>query len=401
MDPQATNLSLNQADLSDLDSRPPQVHGTAEPYQNTNGGNNFSQQAVNTKDALLNSAQSAMSAVNNHPTTQNIKDTVYNGPVGQNVKAEAGKTRDEFADLANARSPPKEPAATGQPLTAYHSLFYRLLSWKNPRATAISFALSVIFIFSARYLNIFRYVLKAIYMTLGITASAEFLGKAALGNGLTSQVRPRKYFTIPKASLERLLDDVEQLINFFVIESQRIVFAENLYATAAAFLASLISYFLIKFVPFWGLALIATSVAYLGPLVYIQNKEVIDHHLKRASTVASQQATQIRDMAAQQTGNAVNTIQTYAGEYTHKAQDTINQYRGRSASPDVAKKGGVSSGVSHSDKGPAFPAVPKETPAFPAAPKHEPNVVDSNVVVSDPSSGAPAVQKVPVVEPAL
>jgi len=44
-------------------------------------------------------------------------------------------------------------------------------------------------------------------------------------------MRPRKYFVIPKASLERLLDDVEQLINFFVIEFQRVVFAENVYVT--------------------------------------------------------------------------------------------------------------------------------------------------------------------------
>ena len=47
-----------------------------------------------------------------------------------------------------------------------------------------------------------------------------------------SQFRPRKYYTIPRESLERSLEDVEQLINFFVIETQRIVFAENVLATA-------------------------------------------------------------------------------------------------------------------------------------------------------------------------
>jgi hypothetical protein len=112
-------------------------------------------------------------------------------------------------------------------------MFYRLLSWKNPRATGISFAAAVIFIFAARYLNVIRYIFKALYLTLGVTASAEVAGQLAFGRGLTSQFRPRQYFTIPKASLERLLDDVEQLINFFVIESQRIVFAENVYATVA------------------------------------------------------------------------------------------------------------------------------------------------------------------------
>jgi hypothetical protein len=66
-----------------------------------------------------------------------------------------------------------------------------------------------------------------------VTAAAEVVGQLALGRGLTSQFRPRQYFTFPKASLERFLDDMEQFINFFVIESQRIVFAENVYATVA------------------------------------------------------------------------------------------------------------------------------------------------------------------------
>jgi len=112
-------------------------------------------------------------------------------------------------------------------------MFYRLLSWKNPRATGIAFGATIAFIFAARYLNIIRYGLKLLYLTLGATATAEVAGQVAFGRGLTSQFRPRQYFTIPKASLERLLDDVEQLINFFVIESQRIVFAENVYATVA------------------------------------------------------------------------------------------------------------------------------------------------------------------------
>lgn len=112
-------------------------------------------------------------------------------------------------------------------------MFYRLLSWKNPRATGIAFGATVLFIFAARYLNLIRYMFKMSYMVLGLTAAAEVVGKMALGRGLTSQFRPRQYYTIPKASLERMTDDFEQLINFFVIESQRIMFAENVYVTVA------------------------------------------------------------------------------------------------------------------------------------------------------------------------
>ncbi|KAF2749661.1 hypothetical protein M011DRAFT_465336 [Sporormia fimetaria CBS 119925] len=343
---EAPHLSLNRTDLSDLDPTTTGMHADADVYANRNT------QPATAKQNIVNTAQSAMETISNHPATQSIKSTmndINNGPVAQNVRAEGAKTRNEFADLANARTTPEQPAATGQPLTHYHSMFYRLLSWRNPRATSISFGVIVSLIFAVRYLNLIGYFFKATYITLGITAALELAGQTALGYGLTSQMRPRQYFTIPKASLERLLDDVEQLINFFVIESQRIVFAENVYATVAAFFASLISYFLIKFVPLWGLALIATSVAYLGPLVYIKNKDVIDSHLRQASNVASQQATQIRDLAAQHTSNVTKTVQNYAGEYTHKAQETINQYRGgRSTSPDVKRTD------------------------LPSAPKHEP-----------------------------
>ena len=110
----------------------------------------------------------------------------------------------------------------------------------------------------------------------------------------------------------------------------------------------MISYFLIKFVPLWGLTLIATLVTYLAPLVYIQNKEAIDAQLEKGRQIASQQATQIKSLANQQAGNAAKTVQGYTQQATAKAQETINQYRGRSPSPEVVKK-----------------------EDFPAAPKHD------------------------------
>lgn len=95
----------------------------------------------------------------------------------------------------------------------------------------------------------------------------------------------------------------------------------------------------------WGLALIATIITYLGPLVYIQNKEVIDAQLEKGRSLASQQATQIREIASKQAANASQTVQGLTQQYTSKAQETINQYRGRSPSAEVKKED--------------FPAAPK------------------------------------------
>ncbi len=52
-----------------------------------------------------------------------------------------------------------------------------------------------------------------------------------MGTGVVASFRPRKYYRVPKETLETFLDDIEQLVNFFVIEFQRILFAENPAAT--------------------------------------------------------------------------------------------------------------------------------------------------------------------------
>ena len=201
-----------------------------------------------------------------------------------------------------------------------------------------------------------------------VTASLELVGKLTLGNGLASSFRPKKYYTIPREALESSLEDVEQLINFFVIEFQRILFAENVTATVAAFLAAFISYWLIKFTPLWGLSLIATSVVYLTPLIYKSNKEFIDHHLENASNIANSQARQVKDLTAHHAGRYSETVKQYAGDYTSKAQNYIGNARGRSTSPEVSN--------SMPSNGP-MKSEPGEAPAysssdFPHAPKQEP-----------------------------
>jgi uncharacterized protein YjbJ (UPF0337 family) len=95
--------------------------------------------------------------------------------------------------------------------------------------------------------------------------------------------------------------------------------------------------------------LISTFITFLGPLVYIQNKEVIDAQLEKGYNIANQQAQQVKGLANQHAGNAMKTVQGYTQQATAKAQETVNQYRGRSTSPEVKKE--------------AFPAAPTHAPA--------------------------------------
>ncbi|KAF4554291.1 Reticulon-like protein [Elsinoe fawcettii] len=340
-------------------------------YPNINPGasnaNSVNGSAAGLKDSIINSesltmtdTQSAYDAVANSNTAQNISQ----GPVAQKAREEANKTSNEFGNVAASRRVPDERTATGQPLTHYHSMFYNILSWENPRVTGIAFATIVTFIFFTRYVPILKYFFKASYVILGIIAAAEIAGKLIFERGLASQMRPRKYYTIPRESLEAALEDVEQLINFFVIEFQRIVFAENVYATVSAFSAALVSYFLVKFVPKWGIALIGTSVVFFVPLIYIQNRELIDGHLNNASTIINQQATQVRDLAAQHTGRAGEVAKSTVSQYTAQVQDLIGQAKAKTSNSTTSEptSNGVTNGVTNGVKKEDFPAAPKAEP---------------------------------------
>ncbi|GAD92943.1 cell lysis protein cwl1 [Paecilomyces variotii No. 5] len=302
----------------------------------------------------------------NYPVTNgtSVKDTVLDGPVVQNIKSEANRTGDEFRGLKGSKVESSSTTATGQPLTPYHSLLYSLLSWEHPRATALSFASVVTFIFAARYLPLIRWAFKFLYLALGFTATLEIAGKLVLSQGLASSFRPRKYYTVPKEAIEGVLEDLEQLVDFFLIEFQRILFAENIIHTVAAFTAAFLSYWLIKIVPLWGLSLIGVTIAYLGPLIYINNRELIDAHIENAQKIAHSQANQVKDLAGQHTSHATGLVKQYAGTYSSKAQEYIGNRR--SVSPEVSKVAPPAfktepvpeSKVQQSD----FPEAPKEEP---------------------------------------
>lgn len=102
-----------------------------------------------------------------------------------------------------------------------------------------------------------------------------------------------------------------------------------------ACVAAFLSYHLAKLVPYWGLAVIATTVAFIVPLVYTSNQELIDHHIKNASEVISAQTAQARNVAQKQAENLTSMGKQYAGDYTGKVQEMI---RGRSASPEATTK---------------------------------------------------------------
>lgn len=61
-----------------------------------------------------------------------------------------------------------------------------------------------------------------------VTAAAEIGGRMAFGQGLSSSFRPRKYYTVPRETIEAVLEDLVQLLDFGLLEFQRVLFVENI-----------------------------------------------------------------------------------------------------------------------------------------------------------------------------
>ncbi|RGP73746.1 hypothetical protein FLONG3_6237 [Fusarium longipes] len=315
------------------------------------------------------------------------------GPVAQNVYDHTQKASNELSNLAASRRTPATPAATGQPLTHYHSFFSELLSWNNPRASAIAYATIVSAIFAARYLDVLRWGLKTSWMVLGVTILAEVLGKVILNNGLATQVRPRRYYTVPRETLDALIGDVHELINFFVIEAQRIVFAENVAASAAAFVAAFISYYLVKLVPIWGLALIGTTVAFIVPLIYTSNQELIDQQLNHASELINAQTSQIQSVASKQMEQVSNISKQYVGDYSGKVQDLLQGKTPSRQKIDMPQKPAAA-------KQPEFPSPPTDEPVAAANPPQIPTPAALREEINEPTAidtAAPELPQEPVV----
>ncbi|THX98786.1 hypothetical protein D6D03_07694 [Aureobasidium pullulans] len=307
---------------------------------------NLNPQLQNAKDAVVNTAAFSWWATRTQLSKSELLLTmssdanaayqnIANGPAAEKARIEGEKTSQEYSNLMDSKRVPEQPAATGQSLTHYHSFFYNLLSWENPRVTTISFASILTFIFFTRYVPILKYLFKALYIVLGITAAAEVVGKLVMNRGFASQMRPRKYYTIPRETLEASLDDVEQLINFFVIEFQRIMFGENVFVTVGAFFVTFISYFLVKIMPTWGLALLFTTLIYTVPLVYINNREVIDAQIENASTIINEQTQQVRTIAAEQTQHATDIAKSTATDLSNRASELIGQAKHRAGQADA------------------------------------------------------------------
>jgi hypothetical protein len=294
---------------------------------------------------------------------ESVPEQFVNGshPIIQDTKA-------DFKGLASSGQTEGGYDDALQPVSHFHSLFYDLFTWKFPKATGFFFFSTISLIFAFRYVNVLRYVFKAAYMLFAAVAVLELAGKPLGAKGVVSSLRPNRYYTVPRESLERFFEQLHELVNFFVLEFQRVIFAENIFATVAAFVASFFGYFLIKYIPFWTLLLLTTVTAFTAPLIYINNQELIDDQIRRASEMANAQFDSTKKLTGKYAEDAAARARATATELQAKVQGYAS-----SAKSSVKKTDGPATDTAHEHSNGKehheYPQVPTTEPqaAQPAA----------------------------------
>lgn len=148
-----------------------------------------------------------------------------------------------------------------------------------------------------------------------------------------------------------------------------------------AAVTAFLSYHLVKLVPYWGLAVIGTTLAFILPLVYTTNQELIDQHLKSASDVINAQTAQVQGVVQKQAENVTSMTKQYAGDYTGKVQEMLGVKGGAGSAPTTET---IGKDAEYVPKDSSFPTAPIDDPVLtkpteiPAVPEEEPLIATHN-----------------------
>jgi len=132
-------------------------------------------------------------------------------------------------------------------------------------------------------------------------------------------LKPRQYYQVNKLTFDALFLEISNILNFLVLEFQRLLFAENISHTAIAFVISFLAYKLVRFIPLWALALTGTILAFSLPPLYLRNQELIDHHISNAQNLAAEKVKYAQDVAGHHVGVASEKAKVVTSEWGKKA----------------------------------------------------------------------------------
>ncbi|CAN9170507.1 unnamed protein product [Alternaria alternata] len=209
---------------------------------------------------------------------------------------------------------PEHPGPFKQ-ILAHPDSFYKYVNWEDPIRNLALYLGATSILFGAHYLPLTQIALKAGVTTLGVVSVTEFASRSFSGNSLSTRLRPKEYKTIPESTLNATLKDMHDLIQYAVVQAQRIVFGQDLDKTFATFLGFFVLFWLTKMLSSFWFAVMALTSIFVAPLISSEQG-------RRAAHDASVRAQELANVTAEKGRELGQDGKVKAAELSSKGKQT-------------------------------------------------------------------------------
>ncbi|KAI0536916.1 Reticulon-domain-containing protein [Xylaria digitata] len=208
-----------------------------------------------------------------------------------------------------------------------HSL-YKYISWEDPIRTLASYFGLLALMCGIHYFHWTQWFLKLGAFGLGGVYLASLMSRS-IASDFVARIRP-EYKQVPESTLNATLGDIHDLVQYLVVQIQKIMYGEDLGKTLGAFVGFTTLFWLIKIMSPFDLGILGLSSAYIAPLIVSPGGREIAQAAKVHAQELAHTTAESTKMALQDTKAKASDLsceaQHVAGEYTSKTQKAASNW---------------------------------------------------------------------------
>ncbi|TRX94250.1 hypothetical protein FHL15_004717 [Xylaria flabelliformis] len=246
-----------------------------------------------------------------------VKPVLANGSSQQQdpyeVAAAIQESMDQKLHSNDHQDPEPEPVEEGplKKVIAHSDSLYKYISWEDPIRTLGSYFGLLGLLYAVHYLRCTQLLLKICATALGVVSFTSLVSRSTKTDFI-AHLRP-EYKEFPETTLNATLNDIHDLVQYLVVEAQKIIYGEDLGKTFGAFISFTSLFWLMKILSPFNLEVLGLSSAYIIPLLFSSNcREVAQNAKSRAQGLVHKTAVSAESAASD--GKAK------AADLTHKTQ---------------------------------------------------------------------------------
>ncbi|KAI1420353.1 hypothetical protein F5Y12DRAFT_133885 [Xylaria sp. FL1777] len=237
-------------------------------------------------------------------------------------------------DLKSNEEGPGHDEGPLKKVMSHSDSLYKYISWGDPVRTITSYFALLGFMYGVHYFLWTQWLLKMSAIGLGTVYLVSLISRWTTSDRV-ARMRP-EYKRVPETMLNDTLRDIHDLVQYLAIQTQKIIYGEELGKTFGAFVCFTALFQLSKMMSPFSLGILGLSSAYILPLIassssretgqYAKGHSQKPAHTTDKSTKATihdtkVKATDLSDRAQQATGDLTSKAQKTASNVSSKAQN--------------------------------------------------------------------------------